>query len=875
MAIPQPSRSRTLFPWVALLVGLGVTTWCWVLVRKAEQARIQGAFEAAASARVAMIAQRMATEEQILKGAAEFASQQGRLSRWAWRDYVSALELPRRYPGIQGLGYALWTSQGNLREHARRTRAEGFPDYRVRALGGGASAPEGAGAVVYLEPMDERNVRALGLDVWSEPARREALTRARDLGVVAATRPVHLVQDDLPERQAGVILYAPIYRHGLTLDSVADRRRALVGWTNLPLRMDDHILGTLGPMPEGLQIRVMEAGEAAPVQIFPSSAALIADVAKAWQGTRLIRSRTLEVAGRSWIIQAQADSRFTTARGEGTHWTFLIGGTLVSLLACLALVAMARSEARAERLADRRLEELTSSEARWKFAIEGAGDGLWDWDVASGRVYFSARWKAMLGYGEAEIGDTLQEWESRVHPEDLPQTQAAIRRHLAGETASYQSEHRLKCKDGSYTWILDRGMVVQRTADGLPVRVIGTHSDLTERRNAEAALREAHKAEGLGLMAAGIAHDFNNLFQSLLGNLELAHLRSDPAGRQIIDRARHSLDKASGLSRRLLEFSGGSFTHLGTLSVNALVRSVVDAHASMGPVRAMLDLDSQVPEVVADPQQVRQVLDILLENALEAVGTHGGAVTLSSEWLPGLPESERTQGVWTGELPAGPLVRITIADTGGGAGPEVMTRLFDPFFSTKALGRGLGLPSALGLIRGNRAGLQVVDRPGEGMTFRIYLSAERREVRRDGASSCAPVGGGRAVLVVDDEMELRQVLCEALRDCHGCQVFEAADGVEAIEVFQAHRDEIGLVLMDSIMPRMKGPEAYDEIRRIQPGIPGILISGFSEGKGQDLAHQHGFSAFLKKPFPLKHLTDLMADIQSNPNDAGESGGTYS
>jgi CheY-like chemotaxis protein len=131
------------------------------------------------------------------------------------------------------------------------------------------------------------------------------------------------------------------------------------------------------------------------------------------------------------------------------------------------------------------------------------------------------------------------------------------------------------------------------------------------------------------------------------------------------------------------------------------------------------------------------------------------------------------------------------------------------------------------------------------------------------------------VLVVDDEMELRQVLCEALRDCHGCQVFEAADGVEAIEVFQAHRDEIGLVLMDSVMPRMKGPEAFDEIRRIQPGIPGILISGFSEGKGQDLAHQHGFSAFLKKPFPLKHLTDLMADIQASPRNASDPGGTYS
>ncbi|HLP31058.1 MAG TPA: response regulator, partial [Geothrix sp.] len=409
-----------------------------------------------------------------------------------------------------------------------------------------------------------------------------------------------------------------------------------------------------------------------------------------------------------------------------------------------------------------------------------------------------------------------------------------------------------------------------------PARLIGTHSDLTDRRTAEAALRDAHKAESLGLMAAGIAHDFNNLFQSLLGNLELAHLRADLPGRQVIDRARNALDKASGLSRRLLDFSGGSFTRLETLSVNALIRGALEASSPRETALIHLELDAGIPEVVADSQQMRQVVEILLENALEALAASGapeGTVTLATAWLPELPDSERALGRWMGETAPGPMVRISVADTGGGAGPGVMERLFDPFFSTKGLGRGLGLPSALGLIRGNRAALQVVDQPGAGMSFRVYLPADRRVSRR--THSDPEIQADRqAVLVVDDELELRLVLTEALRECHGCEVFEAADGIEAIEVFQAHLEEIGLVLMDSVMPRMKGPEAFDEIRRIRPGVPGILISGFSEGKGQDLAQKHGFSAFLKKPFPLKHLIEVMTEVKALGRTDDEPGGTY-
>jgi CheY-like chemotaxis protein len=279
-------------------------------------------------------------------------------------------------------------------------------------------------------------------------------------------------------------------------------------------------------------------------------------------------------------------------------------------------------------------------------------------------------------------------------------------------------------------------------------------------------------------------------------------------------------------------------------------------------------LDPTLPDVIADPQQIRQILGILIENAVESIGPDGGTVTVTSEHWPDLPEEEVAQGLWEGGIPTGPLVRLSVSDTGGGVGPAVMTRLFDPFFSTKALGRGLGLSSALGLIRGNHAGLQVLNRPGEGMTFRIHFAVERRAEPSVQAPVSPVSRESRAVLVVDDEPVLRQVLAEAIGECYGCKVFEAADGLEAIEVFRAHRDEIGLVLIDCVMPRMRGPEAFDEMRRIRPGIPGILMSGFSDEIGVELVGRHGFATLLKKPFPFKVLSNLMAQLKFGANGPG-------
>ncbi|MCX5861822.1 MAG: PAS domain S-box protein [Deltaproteobacteria bacterium] len=169
-------------------------------------------------------------------------------------------------------------------------------------------------------------------------------------------------------------------------------------------------------------------------------------------------------------------------------------------------------------------EALRESEERWQFALEGARDGVWDWNAQTNEVFFSRQWKAMLGYEEHEIGNTLDEWDKRVHTDDKESCYGDLERHFSGETPFYENEHRVLCKDGNYKWILDRGKVMEWMDDGKPLRVIGTHMDMTDRKRAEqekenlrAQLLQSQKMETMGTLAAGIAHDFNNMLAIILG----------------------------------------------------------------------------------------------------------------------------------------------------------------------------------------------------------------------------------------------------------------------------------------------------------------------------------------------------------------------
>jgi DNA-binding response OmpR family regulator len=392
----------------------------------------------------------------------------------------------------------------------------------------------------------------------------------------------------------------------------------------------------------------------------------------------------------------------------------------------------------------------------------------------------------------------------------------------------------------------------------------------TERRLAEAeanlrlarkSLRQAQKMESLGLMAGGIAHDFNNLFQGLQGNLEVA-IHKAPTGptRPFLDKALLILAKASILTHRMLDFSGKSMRNSELLDLGQVVHGCLAEVAALPGPELHGQCQPDLPPIEGDGGQLAQVVTGLVLNAREAQKFKGAPIQVRV----GLESPrEAGTGVWI-ENPASwePAVCLTVQDAGSGMSRAVLNRAFDPFFTTRKAGRGLGLSAALGILRSHDAGLWVATTPGAGSTFRVYFSPATRLDLAAPPPAPAADPARKTILLVDDDEDLQDALGEFLRDVLGYPLLQARDGVEAVDLYRQQRERIGLVLMDAMMPRLGGAEAFRQILELNAEAKGFLCSGFSEETGSRTAREWGFQGFLKKPFPLKALEEAIQNAMA-------------
>lgn len=505
---------------------------------------------------------------------------------------------------------------------------------------------------------------------------------------------------------------------------------------------------------------------------------------------------------------------------------------------------------------DQAERDLAESRERLAFALASTGMIHWEADLATGEATLSEGAAEVLGYEPGSFTPSLAWWEERVHPEDLPAVKAGLARGIASRGLT-QGEYRFRTGTGAYLWLHGRFRVVGWDAEGRPLRLAGFWSDVTERRRADESRRHAEKAQSLTLMAAGVAHDFNNRFQAILSNLELAHhaLPEASPAQGPLSRAMAVLQDTAKLSARILSFTGRSFRQRESIDLADLVRRLqgdLEARAARCPGT---DLQWRLPagslRLDGDPDQVGQVIQALVQNAVEALGGPGTVVLRIGEAL--LEGGDLLQGHWI-ELPAaGPFLVLEVSDTGLGVDAEVRDRLGDPFFSTKGPGRGLGLAAARGILRSHRGGLQVLAEPGGGSLFRAWFPRPDAAPGPAAPEAQPAAPRGRTLLLVDDEADLREAMAEALADLLGYPVLQAADGVEAVEVFRKHGEDIALILMDAQMPRMGGTEAFEAIKRLRPGARALLCSGYGEAFGAATAQSYGFLGFLTKPFRLAEL----------------------
>jgi PAS domain S-box-containing protein len=406
------------------------------------------------------------------------------------------------------------------------------------------------------------------------------------------------------------------------------------------------------------------------------------------------------------------------------------------------------------------------------------------------------------------------------------------------------------------------------------VQCLGISTDITARKQAEdaqrqleAAMWQSQKLESLGVLASGVAHDFNNLLASIRTNAFLlnARLPTESPARPFVEGIELATQRASLLTGQLLAYVGRGQTSPVRLCVADLVRGMQPLFDAVVSKKAQFRLELEPGLVEADAAQLHQVVMNLVSNASDSLGEDSGQLVIRT----GTRELQETQlrSISLEEtLPAGSYAYIEVEDEGCGMATSTARKIFDPFFSTKFTGRGLGLSAVLGIVRGHRGSVQVDSQVGRGSRF-IVLLPSIAPVPASSTVPCVSVLAARrgTVLVVDDEELVRSTVCAMLEDA-GFVVLSAADGQEGVDEYERHQNEVDAVILDLTMPRLDGWQCMQRLRAMRHDLPILLMSGYSA----QLSVPHGMEPapqFLQKPFDPELLVEMAAQLVASANES--------
>ena len=510
-------------------------------------------------------------------------------------------------------------------------------------------------------------------------------------------------------------------------------------------------------------------------------------------------------------------------------------------------------------------KELLAAKEFLELTQRSAGAGLWAWDFASGELSWSPEQYQLFGLDPSVGPPTFDLWRNVVHPDDLKLAESKIRDAIR-EHEQLFNEYRIITHSGEIRWINAIGQISYDNS-GEPRRMSGICLDITNRKKDEEKklifeqqLQHSQKLESLGVLSGGIAHDFNNILAIIIGYCGLIKMNYETSEKNIPE-IEKAAERAASLCRQMMSYAGKAQLTMTQVNMWATVDEMITLLKTTLPQNAEIkaDLPTNLPYITADASQLRQIVMNLIINASEAIGNEQGEIRVSLDKVTVTAKESIVD--YNGKvIPSGEYVCLEVADNGCGMDEETKWRVFEPFYTTKFTGRGLGMSAVLGIINSHNGALQLFSQRGKGTTFRVYLPVPKDDSVRNGknSSEAPPVEwqGSGTVLLVDDEDQVR-LIAKAFLEMFGFTVLEAVNGREALELFMKNSAKITLVVSDIGMPVMDGYKLFGELKNLSPKLPIIISSGFGDTDVTSRLGSDNVAGIISKPYNSNQLRDVL------------------
>ncbi len=500
-------------------------------------------------------------------------------------------------------------------------------------------------------------------------------------------------------------------------------------------------------------------------------------------------------------------------------------------------------------------EEVRRTAERFQSLIENGHDMITVLDAGGKILYESPSIERLLGYNDAELaGMNIYEF---IHPDDQVAAGEALAR-VAGKPGKTDNlEVRLKHKNGGWRLLDAAG---KSYVDDLGVvNVIVNSRDVTERRHMEDSLHRMQKLESLGVFAGGLAHDLNNVLMGVMANIDLALMDMAPedSAHQRLEQAMKAADRAGNLTNQLITFSKGGEPAKRVISIGNLIKNSSDLALSGTNVSCEVTVPERLWPVEADEGQIAQVINNILINAVQAM-PQGGVVRIGCENIPAVSEDPS-------DIQEKRYVKITIKDQGNGIPAEHLDKIFDPYFTTKKSGSGLGLAVAYSIVKRHEGRITVESESGVGSAFHIYLPATDKAAEIKDAGEQKITRGSGKILLMDDEETVRDVAGAVLRTL-GYEVTFAREGMEALDLYRQATDSgnpFDVVILDLTVPgRMGGKDAVKRLLEMDPRAKVIVSSGYSDDPIMAHFREYGFAAAVPKPYKVREIGETLKKVLS-------------